>query len=141
MDDPSPSGEQIILSEPPAEGLFEAPPLTAPAIVSLRLPTWKIVLLLAWPVLAQQFLIQVVGLSDSFLAGNFRAVSPQEETVAAGQRLMALGQLGGGWTAGAGPTAGLTALVSWEPGDRIMARQIAFQSAQTTAISPGSSAA
>jgi putative MATE family efflux protein len=33
--------------------------------------TWRLVLKLAWPVLAQQFLILAVGLSDRFLAGHF----------------------------------------------------------------------
>jgi putative MATE family efflux protein len=33
--------------------------------------TWRQVLRLAWPVLARQFLILIVGLSDRYLAGNF----------------------------------------------------------------------
>src|SRR5262245_53901032 len=101
MDDASPSGESTVLPVPPAEEMTDAPPLPAPAgLLDLRLPTWKAVLLLAWPVLAQQLLIQVVGLSDSFLAGNFRAVTVEQEAQAAAHRLFALGQLGGGLVGG-----------------------------------------
>lgn len=38
-------------------------------------PLWRAVLLLALPVLAQQFLVLVVSLSDRFLAGRFAGVS------------------------------------------------------------------
>lgn len=41
-------------------------------------PLWRAVLLLALPVLAQQFLVLVVGLSDRFLAGRF-AESPAQQ--------------------------------------------------------------
>jgi putative MATE family efflux protein len=39
-------------------------------------PTWHTVLGLAWPVLAQQFLILAVALSDQFLAGHFKPKDP-----------------------------------------------------------------
>ncbi len=135
MDDHPASGEPLVLPEPAADQLTEALAPASPASVAdLRLATWKIVLLLAWPVLAQQFLIQVVGLSDSFLAGNFRAVTPQQEIEAVGHRAMALGQLGGALASGTGPVAGLMAAGAWQPAEHLMARQIAFQSAQTTAM-------
>ncbi|HVK07606.1 MAG TPA: MATE family efflux transporter [Gemmataceae bacterium] len=35
-----------------------------------RRPPWRVVLVLAWPVLVQQFLVLSVGLYDQFLAGN-----------------------------------------------------------------------
>jgi putative MATE family efflux protein len=39
-------------------------------------PAWRTVLGLAWPVLAQQFLILAVALSDQFLAGHFKPEDP-----------------------------------------------------------------
>src|SRR6516225_8495168 len=39
--------------------------------VELGRPIWREVLTLAWPVLARQFLILLVGLSDRYLAGHF----------------------------------------------------------------------
>src|SRR6516165_4259540 len=39
--------------------------------------TWREVLRLAWPVLARQFLILLVGLSDRYLAGHFH---PHDES-------------------------------------------------------------
>jgi putative MATE family efflux protein len=40
--------------------------------------TWRLVLHLAWPVLAQQGLVLCVTLSDSYLAGNFRPPRPEQ---------------------------------------------------------------
>src|SRR5881296_449398 len=37
----------------------------------LSTPIWREVMILAWPVLARQFLILLVGLSDRYLAGHF----------------------------------------------------------------------
>lgn len=52
-------------------------PAGAPSPVLDRArPAWRIVLWLAWPVLAQQFLILLVGLSDRFLAGHFQPEDP-----------------------------------------------------------------
>src|SRR5262249_44711638 len=39
---------------------------------------WRQVLGLVWPVLTQQFLILAVGLSDRWLAGNFRPDDPEQ---------------------------------------------------------------
>jgi putative MATE family efflux protein len=41
-------------------------------------PTWKLVLALAWPVLIQQLLNFSVILSDSFLAGRFKPLNPEQ---------------------------------------------------------------
>lgn len=95
--------------------------------------TWRIVLMLAWPVLAQQFLVLLVGLSDSFLAGNYQAVTPQEQVEAAVHRLSAVGQLGA-VVQGGGIGNVVTAEVSWQAAETIMSKQIAYQSAQTTAM-------
>jgi putative MATE family efflux protein len=42
-------------------------------------PTWRIVLTLALPVLAQHFLLLVVTQSDRYLAGHLRQLAPQEQ--------------------------------------------------------------
>jgi putative MATE family efflux protein len=58
---------------PPESALKSGPsPLTrqAPA-------TWRLVLHLTWPVLAQQGLVLAVTLSDSYLAGNFKPPNPE----------------------------------------------------------------
>src|SRR5260370_11894640 len=41
-------------------------------------PIWREVMRLAWPVLARQFLILLVGLSDRYLAGHFH---PPDESL------------------------------------------------------------
>lgn len=46
-------------------------------LVRSSLPTWKLVLALAWPVLAQQFLALVVMLSDRYLAGTLQVDNPE----------------------------------------------------------------
>jgi putative MATE family efflux protein len=53
------------------------PPPTTTAIIHRPLATWRLVLHLAWPVLAQQFLILVVSLSDRYLAGREEHVAYQ----------------------------------------------------------------
>jgi putative MATE family efflux protein len=88
-------------------------------------------LLLAWPVLAQQFLVLSVGLSDQFLAGHFQPVPKQEQAQAIGHRFVALGLLG---QPGGGVTQALAAELPWELGRRIDARQVAYQAALTTAL-------
>lgn len=90
------------------------------------------VLRLALPVLAQQFLILVVGLSDRYLAGRFAGVGPEQEAEAVGHQLMALGRLGGGFS-GNGWGDVLSAEASWEAARQLSARQVAYQAAQTTA--------
>lgn len=55
---------------------LEAPPTTT-AIIHRPLPTWRLVLHLAWPVLVQQLLILTVTLSDSYLAGREEDVAVQ----------------------------------------------------------------
>src|SRR2546429_415016 len=52
--------------------------LTAAQAVAIR-PLWQIVLALALPVLAQQFLHLAVNLSDRYLAGNFQSATPGEQ--------------------------------------------------------------
>jgi putative MATE family efflux protein len=135
MDDVRLPGPDTALPAPATQDSTEVTPiLTHPeSVVASKRPTWQIVLMLAWPVLMQQFLVLLVGLSDSFLAGNYRAVSVAEEYEAAGHRLMGVGQFGGAtWLAG--PAGGLAAITSWQSGDLIMGRQIALQAAQTTAM-------
>ena len=43
-----------------------------------RRPPWRVVLVLAWPVLVQQFLILSVGLYDQFLAGSNSPADPNK---------------------------------------------------------------
>jgi putative MATE family efflux protein len=104
-----------------------------PNAAKMERPLWRRVLLLALPVLAQQFLILLVGLSDRWLAGHFEPGSPRQQAEALGQRLLAIGQmashsLGGGWA------SALAAETHWEAARQILPNQVAFQAAQTTAI-------
>jgi putative MATE family efflux protein len=95
------------------------------------LPIWVLVLSLAWPVLLQQLLNFSVILSDSFLAGHFQTLSPEEECEAIGHGFMGLGLLGGSGSSG---IAGVLATqVPWEAARQITARHVASQAAQTTA--------
>jgi putative MATE family efflux protein len=57
--------------EPPAP----VPPHAPPAGVAL--PTWRLVVMLAWPVLLQQWLVISVPLFDSYLAGAAHRTAPQ----------------------------------------------------------------
>jgi putative MATE family efflux protein len=53
-------------------------PLSAArAVINLPLPTWRLVVLLAWPILAQQLLILTVSLSDRYLAGRTEQIAYQ----------------------------------------------------------------
>jgi putative MATE family efflux protein len=99
--------------------------VTGPAV-------WRSVLVLALPVLAQQFLILFVGLSDRFLAGHFQAVPPAQQTEALGQQLLGLGTAGG--SAFSGVAGGVAALAPVEAARQVMARQAAVLAAQNTAI-------
>jgi putative MATE family efflux protein len=109
---------------------MDKPDVALPAATAPSL--WRVVMLLALPVLGQQFLILSVGLSDRLLAGRFQAVPPEQQAEALGHRLMALGELLGGARA-LGPVGALGAEVPWEAGRHIMARQAAYLAAQTTA--------
>jgi putative MATE family efflux protein len=67
--------------EPPA-GMVEEPDVETPStppistLLDSSRPTWQRVLLLAWPVWAQQILLMTVGLYDQFLAGNNTPADP-----------------------------------------------------------------
>jgi len=52
------------------------PPATT-AIIHRKMPTWRLVLWLAWPVLVQQLLVLVITLSDRYLAGKTEHVAYQ----------------------------------------------------------------
>src|SRR5262245_41361640 len=95
-------------------------------------PIWRQVLMLAWPVLVQQLLNFSVGLSDQFLAGYFPQIPLDQQREAVGHELLALGQFA--MTApGAGVTPAVAASISADQAWQIMARQVAYQAAQTTA--------
>ncbi len=106
-----------------------AEPLAAPARLSR--PTWRLVLALALPALAQQYLILTVALSDRFLAGHF--ASPQGQAEAVGHRLSAIGLLASAVPGSAVPARVAVAEIPWEAGRQATARQVAYQAAQTTA--------
>jgi len=53
------------------------PPATTIAVIHRKLPTWRLVLWLAWPVLVQQLLVLIVTLSDRYLAGKTEHVAYQ----------------------------------------------------------------
>lgn len=81
MDDPG-----LIADFAPASTFSDAPPPPSPpaveppaarSLVDLDRPTWQLVLALTWPGLLQQLLLLLVTLSDRFLAGNFRVLSPE----------------------------------------------------------------
>jgi putative MATE family efflux protein len=89
------------------------------------------VLALAWPVLAQQLLVLLVNLSDSYLAGHFQPLPVAERHRALGLQLTAVGMLVANGSLG--PATALGAEAPWQAGNQIWARHIAYQSAQTTA--------
>jgi putative MATE family efflux protein len=62
-------------------GLTTAPPPSAAEVpvVARPVPTWRLVLGLAWPVLLQQLLILSVGFSDRLLAGRFQRVDAADQ--------------------------------------------------------------
>ena len=110
----------------------EATP-TTPRMPGVVRPLWFIVLALALPVLAQQFLHLTVNLSDRLLAGRFQTATPAEQREAIGHRLLALGQLGAA-PPGGGVAANVAAAeTAWEAARQLTARQAAYQAAQTTA--------
>jgi putative MATE family efflux protein len=96
------------------------------------LPSWRLVINLAWPVLAQQALILSVTLSDAFLAGYFQPVPAPLQVEAVANYTMAWGCLA--------PSAGPGGLIApgaaetlWGAGQYVMSRHVAYQAAQTTA--------
>lgn len=96
---------------------------------SLPLPSWRLVVFLAWPVLAQQGLVFIVHQSDRFLAGHLLAAGPREQAALVGQLVAA---------ASAQTPGDLVARVAmlesaWYANRQAGARQISFQAAQTTA--------
>jgi len=103
-----------------------------PLLTDERTPAWRLVLLLAWPALAQQMLHFIVGLSDLFLASFFPLVPLPEQVQAAGWQLMALGRAGHG-SPGAGAVSAVAVEASTQAAWSIMGRQVAYQSAQNTA--------
>jgi putative MATE family efflux protein len=105
-----------------------ASPARAPAR-----PLWQQVLLLALPVLAQQFLVLVVGLSDRFLAGHYQPVSAAEQQRALLAEVAGIGSL----TVSAAAPGGLVLLAAaaapLAEAQWIMSRQTAMLAAQNTA--------
>jgi putative MATE family efflux protein len=59
------------ISEESAGSVSALPAPLSPGAPALHAPVWRQVVLLALPVLAQQFLVFMVGTSDRFLAGHF----------------------------------------------------------------------
>jgi putative MATE family efflux protein len=133
-EDSSSSTDRLTVPCPEAvDGIALAPP-APPILTGTGRSTWRVVLMLAWPVLLQQFLVLAVQLSDRFLAGHYEATTPQERVEALGHRLMSLGQLGGGWASGASLGGLLTAETSWQAAEQALSRQASYQAAQTTAF-------
>lgn len=99
------------------------PPTPARASTIPR-PSWRLLIALALPVLAQQALTLTVNLSDRFLAGHLQVLTEEEQAHATGLRLMGSAQLA------LQPLAGLG---SWHAAEHVSARQAAFLAAQTTA--------
>src|SRR5260370_15664617 len=91
-------------------------------------PIWRVVVVLALPVLAQQFLILSVGLSDRFLAGRLQPLPAREQAEAVGHQLLAVGLCAGGLNGG-NLAAGLAAEVPWEQARQTNARHVAYQAA------------
>jgi putative MATE family efflux protein len=139
MDDLTDPGEPVPAPAATDDGV--SPPLIPPAPppapanwVQASQQPWKAVMFLAWPVLAQQLLVLIVSLSDGWLGGNYRAVSEVEKVQAHSYRTQASAQLASAALSGL-PVPGLVAAeASWQTAERIMARQTAIQSAQTTAM-------
>jgi putative MATE family efflux protein len=110
--------------------ITDTPAALAPHPAAPR-PTWHVVLALALPVLAQQFLILTVNLSDRFLVGHFAAPAGHGEALS--HHLAAVGLLAAAPPGGALPARVAGAEVPWELGRRATARQVSYQAAQTTA--------
>src|SRR6202011_132670 len=121
------------LEQPPTiNGPVPAPvPAVEAAGLPLGGPTWRLVLYLAWPVLAQQLLILVVTLSDSFLAGYFQPLPPEQQAEAVGHQVLGRG-LAGGPLSGGGLAGALGAQAQWAAAAQISAKHVSYQAAQTT---------
>jgi len=68
---------------PPLE--FAEPAASTARRLDLHRPTWRLVLMLAWPVLLQQMLVLLVSLSDRWLAGHAHAPDPDQIALQAAQ--------------------------------------------------------
>jgi putative MATE family efflux protein len=108
-------------------------PTPAAGPARLAQPSWRLVLTLALPVLAQQVLTLVVGLSDRFLAGHYQPVPPAQQAEALRDQLFSIGQVGGDFAQGAGPLAAVAAEFPLESARQVMSRQAAVLAAQNTA--------
>lgn len=118
----------------PPEQTSEAKPAAGFSWAHTRLPTWRLVLILALPALAQQALLLVVTLSDRFLAGHLPALSQEQQTQGLGLYAMGIGTLAQ-QAPGSGPLPALTAsAAALELAGQISSRQISLQAAQTTAF-------
>ncbi|MGF1583064.1 MAG: MATE family efflux transporter [Gemmataceae bacterium] len=102
-------------------------------LIDLHRPTWVLVLVLAWPVLAQQVLILTVQISDRFLAGNYQAVPKEQQIQALGHHVNAVGQIGMAAN-GNGLAGAVSAQVPLTTSAKIMSKQAAIQAAQTNAF-------
>src|SRR5436190_6995240 len=127
---PVPVHRELLEGEGDARAAF--PVAASPPALVTDPSIWRRVLVLAWPVLVQQFLILAVGLSDRFLAGYFQPMPAAEQAEALGHQLTAIGLIAGGGSA-PGMGGAIAAEGPWELGRRIKARHIAYQSAQTNA--------
>ncbi len=101
--------------------------------VWLPRPTWRLVLALALPVLAQHAIYLVISQSDRYLAGQLQALTPEQQIEVAVLPIQA-------GLAGANPAPGASVFGSIGSAARVisasetlLARQPAFQAAQTTA--------
>jgi putative MATE family efflux protein len=68
----------------PSEAITAVPPRPVPRHV-LPLPSWRLLVTLALPVLGQQALVQVVYVSDRFLAGHLQVAPGQQAAFLAAQ--------------------------------------------------------
>lgn len=118
---------------PGADSPAAAPALPGWKLIDRAQSTWYVVLILALPVLAQQFLVLSVGLSDRILAGRLQPLPKVERSEALGHELLALGLVGGGFMSGNWGNV-LAGELPWEAARRIRARHITYQAAQTMAI-------
>jgi putative MATE family efflux protein len=108
------------------EGVRTVPP---PVTLDPTRPTWRVVLALALPELARQFLLLLVGLSDQYLAGHYQPSDPRLHTAFQAAQTNA-NYLA--WSFNSYPllvTVGATALVARFVGaaDRTMAVRVANQ--------------
>ena len=113
--------------------------LSGSKLIDWGRPTWRIVLALALPVLAQQFLVLFVGLSDRVLAGRLQPLPKQQQTEALGHELMAFGLAVGGGTTGNWTSALASEAPGKRPGSFGHAISLTRPRRRWPFISPGSS--